>query len=151
MRDMDSRQNMFDKMLCFDIYAANLAFGRLYKPMLDELSLTYPQLLVLLCLWAEDGRSVGGLGLALSLDSSTLTPMLKRLETQGFVIRKRDHEDERRVIVTLTDKGRDLQAPAVDVLQCTARGVGFDEDERARLHDMLLRLRQNLTAAAAAG
>lgn len=146
---MDGRQNIPETMLCFDVYAANLAFGRIYKPLLDELNLTYPQLLVLLCLWAEDGRSVGGLGQALGLDSSTLTPMLKRLEVQGLLTRRRDQKDERRVIVSLTLRGRDLEAPANEVLRCAAQTVGLDENESLRLHDLLLRLRDNLGAATA--
>lgn len=142
---MTSRTATLDSMLCFDIYAANLAFGRIYKPLLDRLSLTYPQFLVLMCLWTEDARSVGALGHALSLDSSTLTPMLKRLEAQGLVTRRRDSADERRVIVTLTAEGQALEDSAQEVVDCAGRDLGLAIPEQRQLHDLLSRLRTNLT------
>lgn len=144
---MATQPTALDKMLCFDIYAANLAFGRLYKPLLDELGLTYPQFLVLLSLWSEDGRSVGALGTALSLDSSTLTPMLKRLEAQGLVTRRRDARDERRVIVALTPRGRALEQPAQHVLACVGQALSLGQTDADGLHSLLLRLRSNLVAA----
>src|SRR5438132_4782254 len=91
-----------DNQLCFALYSASLAMTKLYKPLLDELGLTYPQYLVMLALWEQDGLAVSGLGERLSLDSGTLTPLLKRLEAAGFISRVRDVEDERRVRVTLT-------------------------------------------------
>ena len=142
---MTSRTATLDSMLCFDIYAANLAFGRIYKPLLDRLGLTYPQFLVLMCLWTEDARSVGALGHALSLDSSTLTPMLKRLEAQGLLTRRRDSADERRVIVTLTDQGLALEDAAQGVVECAARDIGLALPEQRQLHDLLARLRANIT------
>src|SRR3982750_1632739 len=90
-----------DNQLCFAVYSASLAMTRLYKPLLEKLGLPYPQYLVLLVLWERDGRSVSELGERLSLDSGTLTPLLKRLEANGYLTRMRDAADERRVRITL--------------------------------------------------
>jgi MarR family transcriptional regulator, organic hydroperoxide resistance regulator len=98
-----------DNQLCFALYGAANRMTRLYRPLLDALGLTYPQYLAMLVLWERSPRTVGALGDALDLDSSTLTPLLKRLEAGGLIERRRDPEDERRVIVGLTDKGRALR------------------------------------------
>ncbi|MFJ5383249.1 MarR family winged helix-turn-helix transcriptional regulator, partial [Cupriavidus sp. CER94] len=90
-----------DQQLCFALYSTSLAMTKLYKPILGELGLTYPQYLVMLVLWEHDEVSVSELGGRLTLDSGTLTPLLKRLESAGFVRRGRDAEDERRVLVSL--------------------------------------------------
>ena len=104
-----------DNQLCFALYGAANRMTRLYRPLLDALGLTYPQYLAMLVLWEASPRTVGALGEALDLDSSTLTPLLKRLETSGLITRDRDPEDERRVIVALTDKGRALRDQAVTI------------------------------------
>jgi len=104
-----------DNQLCFALYGAANRMTRLYRPMLDALGLTYPQYLAMLVLWEASPRTVGALGDALDLDSSTLTPLLKRLETGGLVERRRDPDDERRVIVALTDKGHALRDQAVTI------------------------------------
>lgn len=135
------------QMLCFDIYATNLAFGRLYKPLLDPLGMTYPQYLVLLTLWGEDGQSVGQIGTVLGLDSSTLTPLIKRLESADLVSRKRDEADERRVVVSLTATGRDLQDRAADIPACVAGATGLSPAEMQHLEAMLRRLRRALREA----
>jgi DNA-binding MarR family transcriptional regulator len=101
-----------DRQLCFALYGAANRVTRLYRPLLDALGLTYPQYLAMLVLWEASPRTVGALGEALDLESSTLTPLLKRLETQGLVARARDPEDERRVIVTLTKAGDALRDKA---------------------------------------
>jgi len=101
-----------DRQLCFALYGAANRVTRLYRPMLEALGLTYPQYLAMLVLWEASPRTVGALGDALDLDSSTLTPLLKRLEGGGLVERTRDPDDERRVIVALTDKGRALRDQA---------------------------------------
>lgn len=101
-----------DRQLCFALYGAANRVTRLYRPLLDALGLTYPQYLAMLVLWETSPRTVGALGEALDLESSTLTPLLKRLETQGLVIRTRDPKDERRVIVALTDAGKALREQA---------------------------------------
>src|SRR3954465_1774168 len=101
-----------DNQLCFALYGAANRMTRLSRPMLDALGLTYPQYLAMLVLWEASPRTVGALGEALDLESSTLTPLLKRLETQGLVARTRDPQDERRVVVTLTETGAALRDKA---------------------------------------
>ncbi|BFH70886.1 MAG: MarR family transcriptional regulator [Paenibacillus dendritiformis] len=101
-----------DNQLCFAIYAASRELTKLYRPLLERLELTYPQYLALLALWEHDGMTVKELGLRLYLDSGTLTPMLKRMEQQGLIRRARAAEDERKVILSLTGKGRSLKKEA---------------------------------------
>ena len=104
-----------DRQLCFALYGAANRVTRLYRPLLDALGLTYPQYLAMLVLWEASPRTVGALGEALDLESSTLTPLLKRLEAQGLIARARDPKDERRVIVALTDAGLALRDRAKTV------------------------------------
>jgi DNA-binding MarR family transcriptional regulator len=101
-----------DEQLCYAIYSAGMAIQRVYKPLLDDLGLTYPQYLVLNVLWREDKQTVGGIADHLALESSTLTPLLKRLEVAGLVRRTRNPANERQVVVALTDKGRELRSRA---------------------------------------
>jgi len=101
-----------DNQVCYAIYSAGLAIQRLYKPWLDQLGLTYPQYLVLNILWQEDEQTVGHIGEKLALESSTLTPLLKRLEGAGLLRRTRNPDNERQVIVALTDEGRALKSKA---------------------------------------
>ncbi|MDQ8700640.1 MarR family transcriptional regulator [Hyphomicrobium sp. LHD-15] len=98
-----------DDQLCYAVYSAGIAIQRAYKPLLDELGLTYPQYLVLNVLWEEDRQNVGAIASQLALESSTLTPLLKRLESAGLVHRARNPDNERQVVVALTDKGRALR------------------------------------------
>ncbi|TIU96371.1 MAG: MarR family transcriptional regulator [Mesorhizobium sp.] len=99
-----------DDQLCYAIYSAGMAIQRVYKPLLDDLGLTYPQYLVLNVLWREDKLTVGGIAERLALESSTLTPLLKRLEAAGLLRRTRNPANERQVVVGLTDKGRELRS-----------------------------------------
>lgn len=112
---MPDTQHGLDRMLCFAIHSTAHAIQRAYKPFLDRLGLTYPQYLVMVVLWAQDGRTVGNIGEQLFLDSSTLTPLLKRLESAGLVTRARDPEDERQVRIQLTEAGRALQQDAQQI------------------------------------
>lgn len=137
----------FDCTLCFEIYAANLAFGRIYKPLLDPLGLTYPQFLVMMTLWSGDGLSVGAIGEQLGLDSSTLTPLIKRLEGAELVTRRRDSRDERRVIVSLTDKGTRLEGQSDQVLASIRDATGLNAREAQKLHESMRQLRTRLTGA----
>lgn len=98
-----------DDQLCFTLYSASMAVGRTYKPLLDGLGITYPQYLVLSTLWERDGLSVGGIADALALESSTITPLIKRLVAAGLIDRERNPRDERQVLVSLTETGRDMQ------------------------------------------
>ncbi|MEI4488102.1 MarR family transcriptional regulator [Frigidibacter sp. MR17.14] len=107
-----------DGMLCFALYSAAHAVQHLYKPVLDEMGLTYPQFLVLTALWERDGRTVSDLGQAMRLESNTLTPLLKRMEAAGLLTRARDPEDERQVRITLSDKGRALYHKAGAMARC---------------------------------
>lgn len=97
-----------DSQLCFSLYAASMAVSRTYKPLLDRLGITYPQYLVLLALWEDDGRGVGAIAARLGLESSTVTPLVKRLEAAGLVTRTRSRQDERHVHVHLTSQGAAL-------------------------------------------
>ncbi|WP_038216062.1 MarR family winged helix-turn-helix transcriptional regulator [Xenophilus azovorans] len=137
-----------DNQLCFAIYSASLAMTKLYKPLLDKLGLTYPQYLVMLALWEEDGPMVSALGERLSLDSGTLTPLLKRLEAAGFVSRVRDVADERRVHIMLTPKGRRLKARALEVPDCLIAATQCSLGEIASLTLQLRALRDRVKQAA---
>lgn len=101
-----------DDQLCYAIYSAGMAIQRVYKPLLDQLGLTYPQYLVLNVLWREDHQTVGAIANSLALESSTLTPLLKRLEASGLVQRTRNPENERQVVIALTDRGRSVRSEA---------------------------------------
>lgn len=104
-----------ENQLCFPLYAIAKEIIGLYRPFLDAIDITYPQYLVMMVLWEKDGLTVNQIGAKLYLDSGTLTPLLKRLEVKGFIIRKRKKEDERVVEVFLTDKGRNLQQKACEI------------------------------------
>ncbi|KTT25737.1 MarR family transcriptional regulator [Pseudacidovorax intermedius] len=136
-----------DNQLCFALYSASLSMTRLYKPLLDELALTYPQYLVMLALWEADGVTVSDLGTRLSLDSGTLTPLLKRLETTGYLSRMRDVADERRVLIRLTAEGRALRARAVQVPQCLLAASQCSLEELSQLTRQLQALRDRVSAA----
>ena len=136
-----------DNQLCFAIYSASLAMTRLYKPMLEQLELTYPQYLVMLVLWEQDGLMVSELGQRLSLDSGTLTPLLKRLEASGYVSRIRDVKDERRVHISLTAAGRRLKARAAKVPACLMAASQCSVDELVALTHQVQQLRDHIQAA----
>ena len=138
-----------DRQLCFALYAGSLAMTKAYKPLLAPLGLTYPQYLAMLVLWADDGITVSQLGDRLALDSGTLTPVLKRLQSQGLVQRQRDAQDERRVRLCLTPQGHALKAQAASVPHSMASGLGCDLDEIHHLTARLTELRQQLQAQAA--
>jgi DNA-binding MarR family transcriptional regulator len=132
-----------DQQLCFALYSASRAVIRAYAPLLAPLGVTYPQYLTLMVLWTEDGVPVKRLGEQLGLDSATLTPLLKRLEQQGLVERRRDGDDERVVRIHLTAAGRALRAKARQVPTQLACRVGYDTADRAALA-RLVRLREEL-------
>lgn len=129
--------------LCFATYTTNLAFGKAYGPYLAELGLTYTQWIALLALAEEDGQTVNQLGETLFLASSTLTPLLKKLENQGIVLRQRTKEDERKVRIFLTQKGRDLHSAShrcMDIFY----SLGLSLEEVKVLQNAIVRLRDNL-------
>ncbi|URL59234.1 MarR family transcriptional regulator [Luteibacter flocculans] len=133
-----------DGQLCFALYSANLAMGKLYRQLLAKLDLTYPQYLVMLVLWEGDGITVSELGDRLFLDSATLTPLLKRLQAAGLVARTRSTQDERQVIVTLTEQGRGLREQAAQVPVDVFCATGCEIDELRSLKHQLEVLRSNL-------
>jgi DNA-binding MarR family transcriptional regulator len=138
-----------DAMLCFAIYSAGHAFTRFYKPRLEALGLTYPQYLVFLVLWQEDGLTVKALGDKLFLDSGTITPMVKRLEARGLLRRERDTADERQVRVFLTDEGRSIREKALAIPLAVSGALSAGEQEAIdRLRQGLQLLRAQLDAAA---
>ena len=134
-----------DHQLCFALYSASLAMTKLYKPLLADLGLTYPQYLALLALWERDGQQVSELGERLFLDSGTLTPLLKRLEAQGQIARLRDVQDERRVRITLTAEGRALRDQAEAIPQCVLQSSQCSIAELAALTTELKQLRDRLS------
>ena len=133
-----------DSQLCFKLYAASRAVIRAYKPMLDQLGLTYPQYLAMLVLWEQDGLTVKDIGRRLCLDSGTLTPVLKRLEAIGYVQRTRDPSDERQVRVALTPRGRELRSGAQAGRRALACAVGRSEEQIQALKRELDELRAAL-------
>lgn len=122
-----------DDFLCFAVYSASHAFNRVYKPLLEKLGLTYPQYLAMVLLWERDGQTVGDLGDRLSLESNTLTPLLKRLEMLGRIVRTRDPKDERQVRVHLTDAGRALREQALGIPGCILDAVKLDGRQARKL------------------
>jgi DNA-binding MarR family transcriptional regulator len=141
-----------DRQLCFALYSSSLLMTKMYKPVLASLGLTYPQYLVMLVLWEHDAQGqapraplvVGELGERLYLDSGTLTPLLKRLEAAGLIVRARAAEDERRVTLALTDAGRALQRRAADVPKQVACATGCRLSEISELTAQLQALRGNV-------
>ena len=138
---------LLENQLCFALYSASLAMGKVYKPLLDELGVTYPQYLVMLSLWEADGLTVSEIGERLTLDSGTLTPLLKRLEASGLVQRLRDTEDERRVLVRLTPDGRKLKQKAGKLPRCILAATQCSLSELKKLTHELQALRANLAAS----
>ncbi|MBL0920493.1 MAG: MarR family transcriptional regulator [Hydrogenophaga sp.] len=135
-----------DHQLCFALYSASLAMTKLYKPMLDELGLTYPQYIAMLALWEEDGMTVSALGERLRLDSGTLTPLLKRLESAELVVRLRDVDDERRVRIRLTPAGRKLRTKATRIPACVLDATQCSIPEILALTQEVRALRDRLSA-----
>lgn len=144
---------MYDKalplsqQLCFALYSANHAMARLYRPLLSELKLTYPQYLVLLALWENETRTVGDLGKTLSLESNTLTPLLKRMEAAGLLERARSKEDERIVTVKLTPKGAALESESRRLAECVGSAAAGEHVELTELRDQIAALAKRLNAA----
>lgn len=136
------------RQVCFALYAASRATTALYRPLLDELGLTYPQYLVLLVLWERDGRTVKELGEELRLDSGTLSPLLKRMEAAGLVERHRTAGDERVVEVRLTAAGAELQVRARSVPAALVAATGLDRKTLVELRDTLTTFASTMDTAA---
>jgi DNA-binding MarR family transcriptional regulator len=129
-----------DDQICFTLYAASMAIGRAYKPLLDGLGITYPQYLVLHVLWEEDGRTVGDIARRLSLESSTVTPLVKRLEGADLLQRTRNPADERQVQVRLTGAGRAMQDRCACLGELMLDRAGMSEPDLMALNRQVQRL-----------
>jgi DNA-binding MarR family transcriptional regulator len=135
---------LLGEQLCFALYSTSLAMDKIYRKLLRELGLTYPQYLVMLVLWERDGISVSEVGERLYLNSATLTPMLKRIEALGLLSRRRAQEDERQVIVSLSPAGRALRQKTGEVQHGVFRASGCTVDELVAIKQQLDRLRSRL-------
>jgi DNA-binding MarR family transcriptional regulator len=135
---------LLDNQLCFALHSTSLLMTKVYKPLLQALGLTYPQYLAMMVLWEEDGLTVGEISNRLLTDPGSLTPLLKRLEAEGLLSRTRSREDERVVVVELTDAGRALRDKAMDIPQCILGASGLDIEQLRKLQGDLLVLRKNL-------
>lgn len=137
-----------DEFLCFAVYSATHAFTRVYQPLLKQFGLTYPQFIAMILLWQRDGQTVGELGEQLYLQSNTLTPMLKRLETLGYVRRSRDPADERQVLIHLTEAGRDLRLAAFDIIGAIRDATALTGETAKRMTEEVQALRRRLDSQA---
>lgn len=133
-----------NEFLCFSIYSAGHALTQFYRPILEAIGLTYPQYLVMVALWAEDDQIIKDLGSKLFLESSTLTPLVKRLESSGWVTRCRDPKDERQVRVKLTQKGRELKVEALKVPGCIQSALGMTAEKVMEIQTAVAAIRDRL-------
>ncbi|MCF8982152.1 MarR family transcriptional regulator [Pseudomonas syringae] len=135
---------LLDNQLCFALYSTSLMMTKVYKPLLQALGLTYPQYLAMMVLWERDGLTVGDVSTRLLTDPGSLTPLLKRLEGEGFISRTRSKEDERVVLLHLTAQGRELQQKALTVPGCVLSSSGLTMEKLHDLQAQLLELREHL-------
>lgn len=133
-----------ENQLCFPLYAAAKEITRKYKPFLDELNLTYTQYICMMVMWEHKTLNVKSLGEYLYLDSGTLTPLLKKLEEKEFIARKRNNNDERNLVITVTDKGMDLRDKALSVPQSIGTCISLSSDEAKLLYNVLYKILNNL-------
>ncbi len=133
-----------DRQLCFALYGASMAMTRVYKPLLDDLGITYPQYLVLHALWEEDGRTIGAIAERLALESSTVTPLVKRLAAAGLVTRERATQDERQVLVRLTEAGWAMRDDSTCLAETVFARTGLDQGSIAALTAEVQALRRAL-------
>lgn len=133
-----------ERQLCFALYSASRTIQQAYKPILTDMGITFPQYLVLVTLWDQDDRTVSQIGHKLQLDSNTLTPLLKRMEAMGLVVRTRDAADERQVRLRLTGAGRDLRARAGEFVDCVVSKTGLSVAELESLQARITLLRDRL-------
>ncbi|MDC4559105.1 MarR family transcriptional regulator [Acinetobacter baumannii] len=142
--DQDCQNLKLENQLCFLIYSTNLALNQLYRKLLTPLGITYPQYLVMLVLWEKDEITVSEIGSKLFLESSTLTPILKKLEVLQLLNRTRSKEDERQVIITLSEKGKKLKEQAVNIPKHILEASSCDTATLLGLKDQLTQLRTNI-------
>jgi DNA-binding MarR family transcriptional regulator len=135
---------LLDSQMCFALYSTSLLMTKVYKPLLQALGLTYPQYLTMMVLWEKDGLTVGEISTRLLTDPGSLTPLLKRLEAEGFLSRTRSRDDERVVIVQLTDQGRALREKAAHVPERILEATGQTGERLQALQQELVKLRGHL-------
>ena len=133
-----------DDQLCYAVYSAGIAINRAYRPLLDDLGITYPQYLVLLALWEQDGQTIGAIAERLALESSTITPLVKRLEAGGLLARARNPIDERQVFVRLTDKGQEMQQRSTCLAERLLEKSKLSVADIQRLNEQVKALRDAL-------
>ena len=133
-----------DNQLCFPLYAASKEIIRRYKPILDELDITYTQYIVLLVLWEEDNILVKDLGSRLYLDSGTLTPLLRKLESKGYISRTKGKDDEREIYISLTEKGKEIKKAAYKVPLTIGSCVKLEPEEAKTLYNLLYKILRGL-------
>lgn len=146
---MNSKTPLLNEQLCFAVYSLSLAINKAYRPLLKRLGLTYSQYLVMLVLWEGDQRTVSDIGEQLFLDSATLTPLLKRLESYGLVERTRSSQDERQVIICLTAQGSEMRQQASSIMQEMLCAMGCPVEEIITLRERMNLLRNHLMQQAA--
>jgi DNA-binding MarR family transcriptional regulator len=139
----DAKHLLLEEQACFALYAASRAVTDVYRPLLTDLDLTYPQYLVLLVLWERDGQPVKQIGAALQLDYGTVSPLLKRLETRGLVTRRRQADDERTVVVSLTPEGIAMRERAATIPPAIGCALGLDDKGRRDLIEVLRAVTQS--------
>ncbi|MPQ65894.1 MULTISPECIES: MarR family transcriptional regulator [unclassified Pseudomonas] len=135
---------LLDNQVCFALHSTSLLMTKVYKPLLQALNLTYPQYLAMMVLWEKDGLTVGEISTRLLTDPGSLTPLLKRLESEGLLSRTRSKEDERVVIVELTEQGRALREQARGIPQCILAASGDSLERLRALQAELVALRGHL-------
>lgn len=149
MTTADADPLALDRQVCFALAVANRAVLSVYRPLLEPMGLTHPQYLVMLALWGEAPMSVKAIGSALQLDSPTLSPLLKRLEASGLITRTRSAEDERALVVDLTDAGRTLREEAVKIPPAVVAALGVGLPQLEELHRVLTDINQAALTAGA--
>ncbi|MCA0351133.1 MAG: MarR family transcriptional regulator [Chloroflexi bacterium] len=144
--NLEQQGLLLEQQLCFDVYAASRAINKAYRPLLETLGLTYPQYLVMLVLWEHEAQTVKQLGEQLQLDSGTLSPLLKRLESAGFLQRQRRASDEREVEIQLTEAGRALRQQASNVPASIFQAIGLSAAEYLQLKHLLRQVMASVEA-----
>lgn len=147
---MDTNPLLLERQVCFALAVANRSVLRIYRRLLDPLGLTHPQYLVMLALWESEPRAVKDIGAVLQLDSATLSPLLKRLEQQQLIVRRRRGDDERNVDVELTSSGRALREQALSIPGAVVDALGVELSDLEQLHRALTRVNTAAVAAAKA-
>ncbi|AEG80663.1 MarR family transcriptional regulator [Corynebacterium ulcerans] len=135
-----AKDHALDELICFQLYTASRLMQRIYRPYFDDWGITYPQYLVLVCLWERDGRSIGQLADPLNLDSGTLSPLLQRMEDNGFVRRQHEKEDYRRLRIFLTAKGKRLKPLADEMQEELMEMLRLDHQDLAAVHDLMSKI-----------